>query len=107
MNSLGLTRAQDNEQWMALCRDPRWNYQEQASGEGCPLYYCKGWEWKEGSMYEMDQEHKVICEEVAENGNIHRSALAPKFVFEKKSQNEPVDDDLDVYMRRLICILCK
>ena len=98
---------EDNAAWMALCRDPKWNYQREnnpAAEES--LYFCKGWEWKEGSTDEFDKDHKILIE-IPEMDDIHRGALAPKFVFLNEATNEPQNDVIDVYMRRLICILCK
>ena len=38
---------------------------------------------------------------------MHCGSLVPKFVFEGNGTSEPGNDDMNVYMRWLICVLCR
>jgi len=88
-----------NEDWMALCNDSRWNHQESKED----LFFGQSWNGFDGEELLA----KTLQVTPASNvPDIHRGALAPKFVFENEASNEPVDDDMSVYMKRLICILC-
>jgi hypothetical protein len=100
-----LPNLEENEAWMGLCRDPRWNYQSKdGRSDENSLYFGEGWECQTG-VPEFHQGNKIIVVPAPED--MHRGAVAPKFVFEADAENEPVSDGMSVYMRRLICILCK
>jgi hypothetical protein len=97
-----LPRPEENEAWMALCRDPTWNYQSKE--ENSALSFAESWECQTG-VSEFHKGNKIIVVPAPEH--MHPGALAPKFVFEADAENEPAADGMSVYMRRLICILCK
>ncbi|KAL7552736.1 hypothetical protein ACHAWF_015974 [Thalassiosira exigua] len=72
------------------------------------LFYAKGWEYDD-NYPEWDTEHQKIVAAPKDKWNdMVRLSLAPKFVFDSKATNEPSDDCMDdVYMKRLICVLCR
>jgi MYND finger len=102
--SFVLPQPEKNEAWMALSKDPRWNYQESKVTPSGDLYFGESWKDYDAKLGELVVE---TLEAVPASGlSMHPGALAPRFVFEQKATNEPLDDDMDVYMKRLICILC-
>ena len=91
------TRPEENAEWMALCADPQWKYQPVASDEEEQLFFAKDWDGEIGKEY--------IDEIVTPPPEMHRGALAPKFVLEVKEPLKEPRDDMMTYMRRLLCFL--
>jgi hypothetical protein len=106
-------KPEENDAWMSLCSDPRWKFQpsigageEGSEGDESSLFFAEGWEVEEDKPeWSTDNRIRIVPSE--EDDMIHRGALAPRFVFEASVTNEPRDDDMNVYMRRLVCVLCK
>jgi hypothetical protein len=86
-----LPQPERNEAWMKLCRDP--NYRYKANDE--QLYFAQDW---------LGENGKETIEYGPPPENMHRGALAPAWVFQATPLQE-ANDDLETYMRRLICAL--
>ena len=114
-------RPKENNAWMKLCRDPKWNFQKCDSPP--ELYFATGWESSKGDkggnlhLPERSSEIKIQFHPTLGVGDgsvddciyndLHPGSLAPKFVFESKAKNESQNDGMEVYIRRLISILCR
>ena len=104
---------EENEAWVALCQDPRWKYNEDISQPpNNELFYAKSWIY-DNNFPEWGEELSVVVapkspDDSGMSFDMHRLALAPKYVFETKNViNETKADGMDIYMKRLICILCR
>ena len=104
---------EENEAWVALCQDPRWKYNEDISQPpNKELFYAKSWIY-DNNFPEWGEEQTVVVapkspDDSGMSFDMHRLALAPKYVFETKNViNETKADGMDIYMKRLICILCR
>lgn len=99
-----LAKPQEDAEWMGLCRDPSWNYQIPDPQQ--ELYFTKDWEGPGGHGNERDRANRIVTAPVASNPSVHPGSLAPEFVFQETAENEPNNDNMTIYRKRLISFLC-
>lgn len=91
-----LPKPQKDASWMAQCRDPTWNYSPQQEQD---LYFANR---VKNDPTDHFGENETL-EAILPPFNMHRGALAPKWVIEATPKKLP--DNLETYQQRLICTL--